>query len=186
MSHYSVAVITKTGDIDEIKKLLAPFDENLEVEPYVYMTKEDIIVYAKHMQRKYQDRIDVTDPELANAKTDRDFYEWMHSDYATYDKDGNELSTYNPNAKWDWWVVGGRWTRLLRRKNSSNRYNSLQLKYIDPTDFITYAILTIDGEWISPASIEENFNEAEWDKEYKNYFAHVNPDYYVTIVDCHI
>ena len=59
MSHYSVAVITKTGDIDEIKKLLAPFDENLEVEPYVYMTKEDIIVYARYMQKKYHTKKEV-------------------------------------------------------------------------------------------------------------------------------
>lgn len=28
-------------------------------------------------------------------------------------KNGNELSTYNPNSKWDWYSVGGRWRNSL-------------------------------------------------------------------------
>lgn len=26
---------------------------------------------------------------------------------------GNELSTYNPNSKWDWYEIGGRWKDIL-------------------------------------------------------------------------
>ena len=40
MSHYTVCVITKDGDYG---KALEPFDENLEVEPYIEKTKEQII-----------------------------------------------------------------------------------------------------------------------------------------------
>ena len=29
---------------------------------------------------------------------------------------GNELSTYNPNSKWDWYEIGGRWRNLLLTK----------------------------------------------------------------------
>jgi hypothetical protein len=41
MSHYCVGVIiNNTNDIEStIEKVLAPYDENLEVEPYVYKTK---------------------------------------------------------------------------------------------------------------------------------------------------
>lgn len=42
--HYTVAVVTKENDEDEVKKLLSPFDENIEVEPYVGKTKEQIIM----------------------------------------------------------------------------------------------------------------------------------------------
>ena len=41
--HYTVAVITDDGSEATIDELLAPFDENIEVEPYIYKTKEQII-----------------------------------------------------------------------------------------------------------------------------------------------
>ena len=44
MSHYAVLVITEDGDYE---KALAPFDENLQVEPYIYKTKEEIIEEEK-------------------------------------------------------------------------------------------------------------------------------------------
>lgn len=41
------------------------------------------------------------------------FYDW---DGTEEDEDGNYGRRTNPNAKWDWWVVGGRWTGLLMLK----------------------------------------------------------------------
>lgn len=32
---------------------------------------------------------------------------------------GNELSTYNPNSKWDWYSVGGRWRNSLLTKEDN-------------------------------------------------------------------
>ena len=39
--HYTVAVVTNENDEDEIDLLLAPYDENIEVDPYIYKTKEE-------------------------------------------------------------------------------------------------------------------------------------------------
>ena len=49
MSHYTVAVITRTDprESDELERLLAPFDENMEVERYLYRTKAQIIEDGK-------------------------------------------------------------------------------------------------------------------------------------------
>ena len=33
-------------------------------------------------------------------------------------KNGNELSTYNPNSKWDWYEIGGRWRDILLVKEN--------------------------------------------------------------------
>ena len=41
--HYTVAVVTKNGTEEEVNELLAPFDENITVEPYVAETKQEII-----------------------------------------------------------------------------------------------------------------------------------------------
>lgn len=62
--------------------------------------------------------------------------------------------------------------------------------------FSTYSILTPDGEWLEPgemgwfgiSSATEN-EEKEWHKSYQSIiekFAKENPDYVVTLVDCHI
>ena len=45
MSHFSVAVIHKADQ--DIEELLAPYDENLEVEPYIGRTVQEMINDAK-------------------------------------------------------------------------------------------------------------------------------------------
>lgn len=43
--------------------------------------------------------------------------------YAEVDKDGNVVKVLrrtNPNAKWDWWVVGGRWDGFFLLKDGKN------------------------------------------------------------------
>ena len=37
----------------------------------------------------------------------------------------------NPNAKWDWYKIGGRWNNALRLKNSGKRCNQAQVKDVD-------------------------------------------------------
>lgn len=36
-----------------------------------------------------------------------------------YDEEGNAISAGNPDAKWDWYSVGGRWSNMLILKGSS-------------------------------------------------------------------
>lgn len=35
-----------------------------------------------------------------------------------YDKEYNEMSTYNPNSKWDWYQIGGRWYNTIIVKDN--------------------------------------------------------------------
>ena len=52
MSHYTVCVITKDGNYE---KALEPFDENLEVEPYIEKTKEQIIQQVKNQKASWNE-----------------------------------------------------------------------------------------------------------------------------------
>lgn len=154
----------------------------------------------------------------------------------------------NPNAKWDWFQIGGRWNNSIKAKNGAF-CNSCKINEIDFTPderdmemnrrfweivvdkeplkegekepfcfyteeylkklygdketyalrnstFSTYSILTPDGEWLEPgimgwfgcSSATAN-EEREWYKSYQIFiekFAEENPDYMVTLVDCHI
>lgn len=110
MSHYCVGVVV--NDISEVDDILAPYDENMEVEPYVYRTKAQIIADGKARKEKYAkaDNIDDYMRKYLGATTDGEFYklETAYLDDGDFDKDGNELSTYNPKSKWDWYSIGGR------------------------------------------------------------------------------
>lgn len=117
MSHYTVAVIT--DKLNKIGEMLAPYSENMEVEPYVDETKEAIINSAKKrkervLQRKEKgEELDKYDIEYLNANTDEELYKLQIYEDESYDKNGNHLTTYNPNSKWDWYKIGGRWNKIL-------------------------------------------------------------------------
>ena len=104
MSHFTVADIHKPDQ--DIEELLAPYDENKEVEPYIRYTRQEAIDYAR---RNYKS---------AEGKTDEECWQMFAEDEQT-DEEGNILSTYNPRSTWDWWMVGGRWRGMLRLKDGS-------------------------------------------------------------------
>lgn len=162
MSHFTVAVITKPGQ--NYEDLLAPFSENIDVEPYVRSTKaelikgvKDFIVSLKKDMEDYkkdpkeflerkntywleknnivssscQERLDLEN------KSDDEVYRYIreHSGYDDdcYDENGNELSTYNPNSKWDWYSLGGRWGGSLLTKDGKH-VDMCDLKNLDVSD----------------------------------------------------
>jgi hypothetical protein len=149
MSHYSVGVmlpnIKSLKDSALIEKYvdlaLAPFNENLEVLPYVSFTKEELLKYAKNNIQKYKETYYdkfLEDPEgykekCTNPKhieylekefpkrlvwTDEQILEYEYSKYNEEEIgfDGEIYSTYNPNSKWDWYAIGGRWSGYITTK----------------------------------------------------------------------
>lgn len=117
MSHYLVGVIV--DDIShftsQVEEILAPYDENMKVEPYISKTKAELIADGRAHKEDYshRDSKDIQDwmkPYL-KANTDEELYKLEIEDYKEdkIDKDGNVLSTYNPKSKWDWYSIGGRW-----------------------------------------------------------------------------
>lgn len=123
MSHFSVMVIAKCEDM--IEDLLAPYDENIEVEPYIYRTKEKMIQDAKTrakrikeaLEKEPEKKLSQWDQVYLDAKTDEDFYNAEKDTDGLYDEDGNELTTYNPKSKWDWYSIGGRWGGGFKTKD---------------------------------------------------------------------
>lgn len=138
MSHFSLAIIAEEdANIDDI---LEPFYEGLEVEPYIEQTKRQFIkntreyyksVYESFLEKKeesteenkeklklYEDLINMTDSEL---------YEYQREKYdeTDFDREGNLISTYNPESKYDWYDIGGRWDGLLTLKEKDAKGNPI-------------------------------------------------------------
>lgn len=101
MSHFCVLVTGTDIDVQ-----LAPFDVNLEVEPYVVHVPE----HDWHYYPKYEPGSSVA--EIAA--------QWNAAwNVSTFSADGDDLyeqQTSNPNAKWDWYQIGGRWAGFFRVK----------------------------------------------------------------------
>lgn len=118
MSHFLVGVIVDNIiDLeDKVSEILAPYDENIEVEPYIGRTREQMIADGKDSKKRITEnsnKYDCNDDwvrKYLDAITDEDFYKTQYDDGGNYDEDGNELSTYNPKSKWDWWCISGRWS----------------------------------------------------------------------------
>lgn len=113
MSHFSVLVISEHDlrDNKNLEKILLPYHEYecTGIEEYledVDLTEETKADFEKH-KGSYSD---IT--EFAK--------EWNGSSPVTAD-DGSVkfIRRTNPNAKWDWWVVGGRWLGGLLPKDRS-------------------------------------------------------------------
>lgn len=168
-----------------------------------------------------------------------DFDAFM-KDWAGYDGKDPETGKYghweNPNKKWDWWQIGGRYSGLLKLRDSGNVVNSAKIKDIDfegmtqariqeyeacwkeaegkdnatryfmfgieknitledylrkAQMFTTFAVILPDGKWYEKGEMGwwacVSNEEAEWEEKYKERFLdNADPEWTLTIVDCHI
>lgn len=119
MSHYAVLVLHKEDQ--DIDTLLAPYDENLEVEPYLKLTNDEAIVKAK------EEYDNCTEQELIKNYAE-DFGYILLSD--------GLYSTYNPNSKWDWYQIGGRFDGelMLTDEGRLNAVDEIKRKYCTDID----------------------------------------------------
>lgn len=117
MSHFTCAVFTREGQT--VDELLAPYDENMPVDRYVQYTRQEAIKDVREWLGKDE------------KTSDEECWEIMASDFDEdmIDEEGNLYSTRNPDAKWDWYDIGGRWGDYLKVRGK--RKNTAKVKEID-------------------------------------------------------
>lgn len=138
MSHYTCMVIG-----EDPEEQLSPFDENLDTPRYVKFTKDEAIAKGRQDIENYKNGTYaeyLADPEKYSEGITNEGHlnylknefpkklEWsdeeVFQDFVKYeddvDEDGNIYSEYNPNSKWDWYVLGGRWTGMLKLKSGTH------------------------------------------------------------------
>ena len=228
MSHFVVAVFHEPDQ--DIEALLEPYYEGLEVESYIWKTKQEAIDYVREYYKDVED------------KSDEECWEMIAEDEET-DAEGNIYTTYNPDSKWDWFEIGGRWSGFLKRKDGEkvnsdfvknldfssdkkayedaleywnsyvekgekkegefyfynrefykNRYKDAETYAKCASSFSTRAVVLPDGSWHEPGQMgwfcvtsESDEKALDWNLHYKERFLDTaNPDWMLTIVDCHI
>ena len=139
MSHFSVAVITAgKPTTEQLNNIMAPFSEEFEVESF--KTKEQVIKkerasledYKNTTYKEFLDNPEEYKSKYNNAPkhikyleeefpkkllmTDEEIYKEAikYEDKNMIMDDGSVKSLYNPDSKWDWWVIGGRWSNFIK------------------------------------------------------------------------
>ena len=138
MSHFAVLVIG-----DDVEEQLAKYDENLEMPRYVKYTKEELIAderqsieeykngtyaeyladpigyakacndnenHLKYVSETFPKKLTMTDEEIYELAT-----KWY--DPENIGENGEVYSTRNPDSKWDWYEVGGRYAGRIAVKD---------------------------------------------------------------------
>jgi hypothetical protein len=111
----------------------------------------------------------------------------------------------NPNAKWDWYSLGGRWSGMIKLKdgatgtygrpgvfdNTTGIDSALIKDIANLSEIKTFALLK-DGVWYERGEMgwfgvvsNERASE-EWDKEYAKLLSELPEDTRISIIDCHI
>lgn len=125
MSHFVMLVLG-----EDVEGQLAPFDENLEPpesEMEFEPIKEDNLEELKksYESEQWSGRYEfgkwiTSEDELAVKKPLQEimsFDAWMQEEQDFVRRDDQYGYFNNPKAKWDWWVVGGRWDGFLLLKH---------------------------------------------------------------------
>jgi hypothetical protein len=120
MSHFTVLVVTKVEPTDEdgseLSTLMEPYAEDREVEPY---WTDEADSFETWWDRKYHvDEghvpADVTfEGLMAFFKSEGDGDQLYR---LTADGKVERQTTYNPDSKWDYYRIGGRWSGRLKLK----------------------------------------------------------------------
>ena len=211
MSHFCVYVFHDKNT--SVSELLAPYDENIELAPYVLYTKEQAIAKVRSDMEKYRDSIYkeyLADPVKYKEKwgnnknhinyienefpkilnwTDEECYEeiakWKRED-GLVAEDGSILSKYNPKSKWDWYQIGGRWSNSI--PGDEVKMSDIPIEKIETP----YAFITPDGEWVERGEMgwfgvgSNEMDKDEWDVRFREYLKTLDKDIILTQVDCHI
>lgn len=117
MSHYAVMVVVDKAETaqeaTEIAELrLFPYSEHNEVEPYFSPESPE---FVKMAIENYAEQSKTSKPVPGTPQ----YREWVKAavsefcgEDAVYNEETDQygvMSTYNPDSKWDWFVLGGRW-----------------------------------------------------------------------------
>lgn len=140
MSHFTVLVITESAE--DVEKALQPFHEyectGIEDEHVIDVDKTEEVnewlarqlfvgVNKNSGKEDYEYRAENAEKNLEAGYKTMTQQEYIAAqgkdldaeiaDYHGFEKKNGVWTRYtNPNAQWDWWTIGGRWSGLLRVK----------------------------------------------------------------------
>ncbi len=140
MHFCTFVIIGAKGDPDAlVAGALAPFDEMLAVTPYrEYLQPFDVERMASHYTLDRNDS-----KALAERMKD-----WTGRPGGVDQRGLYFTTTNNPDGRWDWFEIGGRWSGFLKGASRNVISTRALRKSPDLKDLLPYYVLTPDGTWL--------------------------------------
>lgn len=207
MSHFTVLVVAQSDW--ELQDKLAPFHEYecTGIEEYLEFVGET----EQALREEYETKVlyDGTLIKEMYSTFDQFVSDW----HGYHEKRGDVWGRMtNPNAKWDWWVIGGRWTGslILRDENVWHgvgkpglfgsydpdplkadyaRKGDINWEAMDE-DFQTFAFIDHEGKWVDREDMggmsSPNENTEIYKQAFIDFLKSCSNDDILWVVDCHI
>jgi hypothetical protein len=194
---------------------LRPFYENLGTPRYVKYTKEQLIEKGKKDIERYKNglyaeflkdkeaysigcnvnHLNYISNEFPNHLTwsDDEIYADEIKNYEPNEigSEGEVYSDSNPNSKWDWYSLGGRWSGLIELNNSKKVDSAIKKNISNLNDIICVSIIK-DGKFYENGRmgwwgfVSDEKDESEWENEFKKLISDLPDDTLISIYDLHI
>jgi hypothetical protein len=206
MTHFTVGIIAPQGvpDVESfIARQMDPYYEHTDAEPCVCYSVEQAAADIANAIHRLELIISRNEPlyDIAKCRENleqlrRTTPEQKYADrikhHEHFNARGEPISTYNPDSKWDWYVIGGRWDGWINDKETSAESatdNTATTDQAIARDKIPHAIITPDGQWHERGqmgwwAILMTENES-WDSDAKAILARY-PGHPLVIIDAHI
>lgn len=149
----------------------------------------------------------IAEPKKISFKDRYGSFESFAKNYHGVDpnEDGKFGYYHNPNSKWDWYQLGGRWSGLIKLKDGANGLVGESGTFNNPTgidqakksditnldELSTFAVLK-DGEWFEKGEmgwwgmVSNPKDDEEWETQFKSLLSSLSEDTLISIYDCHI
>jgi hypothetical protein len=126
----------------------------------------------------------------------KEFLEFQEDD--DYDVDvetGKKGHWYNPNAKWDWYSLGGRWSGSIKLKEGASGVvgqsgtfgnevgiDSAKAGDIENLESLPSFAILKDGVWID----QDQMDDTKWKDQRNSILSSLSDDTLISIYDCHM
>ena len=117
MSHFCGLVILtpEFAKSNSFEESLEKYSENVEVPEYCTgeVSREDKKRFVKYYTGKKSYTKKSFDELYAEKGDDWNDNDWKKDEKGVWQR----YTTYNPDSKWDWWCLGGRWDSCIKTKS---------------------------------------------------------------------
>jgi hypothetical protein len=149
-------IIGKSGDIEElVAKALQPFDEDLQVPPYkLHLSASTLTAMAQHYKCS----------ETDHAALIEKMPDWLGYPGGQDHLGIFALQSHNPNGRWDWYEIGGRYNGRIRGSQSPKPFQNFPdleantlttsrlLRSRGFADRLPFAVVTPHSQWVERSS----------------------------------
>ena len=175
MTHFAVGIIVPADEMPNIESFIEcqmePYDENTEAKPHVCYSVEQAAAEIDRSIRRLEqviqrgdlaydlDKCSTAIEELRRTTPEQKYQQYVAS-HEDFNDEGEPISTYNTESKWDWYRIGGRWDGWItgNEQTSDGGFNfgpghETVENNVATTEqalkraIIPHAIITPDGEW---------------------------------------